>query len=268
MAKYVSVGECHLSYNPLFMVLVWDALATRDTRLMRLCLDTRFRTAEGTAWVNYLRCHDDIGWGFADEDAAELGINGFDHRRFLNDFYTGRFPGSFARGLPFQENPRTGDCRISGTLASLAGLEKALDEGDEVELELAIRRILLAHGLIITLGGIPLIYLGDEIAQPNDYGFRLRPETAADNRWVHRPAFDWEGSASAQADRESSAGSGLARNQAPARRAPREPGAGWQRHAGAPPRGALHDRLHPAGTGRPAAGDRQSERASRCRSRR
>jgi amylosucrase len=203
VARYVSPGECHLSYNPLFMVLVWDALATRDTRLMRLCLDTRFRTAEGTSWVNYLRGHDDIGWGFADEDARELGINGGDHRRFLNDFYTGRFPGSFARGLPFQENPRTGDCRISGTLASLAGLERALDEGDAEETELSVRRILMMHGLIATLGGIPLLYLGDEIAQLNDYAYRLDAATARDNRWVHRPRFDRERLARAEAAPES-----------------------------------------------------------------
>ena len=126
-----------------------------------MCLDTRFRTTERTSWVNYFRGHDDIGWDFADEDARKLGIDGHGHRRFLNDFYTGRFPGSFARGLPFQENPRTGDCRIAGTLASLAGLEKALDEGDTGETELSVRRILTMHGLIATLGGIPLIYLGD-----------------------------------------------------------------------------------------------------------
>jgi amylosucrase len=200
VARYIDPAKCHLSYNPLFMVLVWEALATRDTRLMRLCLDTRFRTAEGTSWVNYLRGHDDIGWGFADEDARELGIDGHGHRRFLNDFYTGRFPGSFARGLPFQENPRTGDCRISGTLASLAGLEKAQDEGDAREAELSVRRILMMHGLIATLGGIPLIYLGDEIAQPNDYAYRLDAATARDNRWVHRPRFDRTRLARAEAD--------------------------------------------------------------------
>jgi amylosucrase len=203
VARYVSPGECHLSYNPLFMVLVWDALATRDTRVMRLCLDTRFRTAEGTSWVNYLRGHDDIGWGFADEDARELGIDGRDHRRFLNDFYTGRFPGSFARGLPFQEDPRTGDCRISGTLASLAGLERALDENDAEETELSVRRILMMHGLIATLGGIPLLYLGDELAQLNDYAYRLDAATARDNRWVHRPRFDRGRLARAEAAPES-----------------------------------------------------------------
>jgi hypothetical protein len=110
----------------------------------------------------------------------------------LNDFYTGRFAGSFARGLPFQENPKTGDCRISGTSASLAGLEKALNEETEKEVALAIRRILLIYGIILTIGGIPLIYLGDELATLNDYAYRLDPAKAGDSRWVHRPRQDWQ----------------------------------------------------------------------------
>ena len=139
-----------------------------------------------------MRCHDDIGWTFSDEDAAQLGINGFDHRIFLNAFYTGRFEGSFARGLPFQENPKTGDMRISGTCASLAGLEKAIREETEWEVELAIRRISLIHGIILTTGGIPLIYLNDEIGVLNDYDYRDDPAKAHDSRWVHRPTTDWE----------------------------------------------------------------------------
>jgi amylosucrase len=139
-----------------------------------------------------VRCHDDIGWTFSDEDSARLNINGYDHRKFLNAFYTGRFPGSFARGLPFQENPKTGDARISGTCASLAGLEKALLEETGAEVELAIRRIVLIHAIIITIGGIPLIYLGDEIGTLNDYSYRDNPDTADDSRWVHRPHADWE----------------------------------------------------------------------------
>ena len=123
----------------------------------------RFRLPPGTAWVTYIRCHDDIGWGFADEDAAEIGINGADHRRFLNDFFTGRFPGSFANGLAFQENPRTGDARISGMAASLCGLEKGGAEAD-----LAIARLIVLYGVIMTIGGLPLIYLGDEVALTND----------------------------------------------------------------------------------------------------
>lgn len=192
VVKYIALPECQISYNPLLMALLWEALATREVGMLRLALRERFRLPEGCAWVNYVRCHDDIGWTFSDEDAARLGIQGFDHRRFLNAFYTGRFEGSFGRGLPFQENPKTGDCRISGTCASLAGLEKALVEETAAEVELAVRRIALIHGIILTVGGIPLIYLGDEIGTLNDHTFRSDPAKAADSRWVHRPYADWE----------------------------------------------------------------------------
>jgi hypothetical protein len=138
--------------------------------------------------VNYVRCHDDIGWTFSDDDAAVWGSR-------LNIAVSKRLYGAFrrqlARGLPFQENPKTGDVRISGACASLAGLEKALREETEAEVELAVRRILLIHGIILTAGGIPLIYLGDEIGTLNDYSYRDDPAKAADSRWVHRPSMDW-----------------------------------------------------------------------------
>jgi amylosucrase len=192
VVKYISPGECQLSYNPLLMALLWNSLATRKVRLLTQALVTRFKLVPGTSWVNYVRCHDDIGWTFSDEDAARLGVKGGDHRNFLNEFYRGRFPGSFARGLPFQENLKTGDCRISGTCASLAGLEKALNEEGPQEVELAIRRIALIHGIIMTAGGIPLIYLGDEIGTLNDYSYRDHPSHKRDSRWAHRPRADWD----------------------------------------------------------------------------
>jgi amylosucrase len=218
VVKYIHPEECQLSYNPLLMSLLWESLATRKVTLLDQALRARFSIHSDSAWVNYVRCHDDIGWTFSDEDASRLGINGYDHRKFLNAFYTGRFEGSFARGLPFQENPQTGDARISGTCASLAGLEQALLEemnprtsqtdnqavSSAVSLATsqaisqalsqaisqAIRRILLIHAVILTIGGIPLIYLGDEVGVSNDYGYRLDPSKAADSRWVHRPAAD------------------------------------------------------------------------------
>jgi amylosucrase len=190
--KYISPDECQLSYNPLIMALLWNSLATRKVSLLSQALATRFKINSGTGWVNYVRVHDDIGWTFSDEDAALLGVNGNDHRRFLNEFYRGRFDGSFARGLPFQENPVNGDCRISGTCASLAGLEKALKEEGEKEVELAIRRIHLIYGIVLTIGGIPLIYLGDEIGTINDYTYHDDPAHERDSRWVHRPRADWE----------------------------------------------------------------------------
>ncbi|MGC5170375.1 amylosucrase [Microbacterium sp. DT81.1] len=178
--QYISLEECQLSYNPLQMALTWEALATRDPRLLQQSLERRHALPPGTAWVNYVRSHDDIGWTFADEDAAELGIDGYPHRRFLNDFYVGRFPGTFARGVPFQENAKTGDARVTGTTASLAGVE-AGDAG-------GVDRILLAHSIALSTGGIPLLYLGDEVAQLNDYSYADDPDRSGDSRWVHRPA--------------------------------------------------------------------------------
>ena len=114
-----------MSYNQLLIDSVWNTVATRDTDLLTLSLKKRWYIPAKCAWINYIRCHDDIGWTFSDEDAAWLGINGYNHRQFLNRFFTGRFNGSFASGEPFQLNPTTGDCRICGTMASLSGLEQA-----------------------------------------------------------------------------------------------------------------------------------------------
>lgn len=179
VVQYISADECEISYNPLQMALGWEALATRDPRLLQQALDRRHALPPGTAWVNYVRGHDDIGWTFADEDAAEFGIQGYPHRRFLNDFYVGRAPGTFAKGVAFQENPKTGDARVAGTAASLAGVEGGDPGGED--------RLVLAHAIAMSTGGIPLIYLGDEVAQLNDYSYSEDPDTAGDSRWVHRP---------------------------------------------------------------------------------
>ncbi len=190
--KYINLEECPLSYNPQLMALLWDALATRDVRILKHAMQHRFAIPQGCAWVNYIRCHDDIGWAFSNDDIEAIGYSAIHHRHFLTRFYTGRFDGSFARGVPFQENTQTGDARISGTCASLAGLEKSLAENNLEHLELAIRRILLLHGVIMTIGGIPLIYLGDELGMLNDYDYDKDPTKAGDTRWLHRPPFDWQ----------------------------------------------------------------------------
>ncbi|WP_434810827.1 alpha-amylase family protein [Microbacterium sp. bgisy189] len=176
--EYISADECRLSYNPLQMALTWEALATRDARLLQQALERRHSLPAGTAWVNYVRSHDDIGWTFADEDAAELGIEGGAHRRFLNAFYNGRHEDSFARGVPFQENPKTGDARVAGTTASLAGIEAGDPAG--------VDRVVLAHAIAMSTGGIPLLYLGDEVAQLNDPSYADDPARRDDTRWVHR----------------------------------------------------------------------------------
>ena len=190
--KYISEDECQLSYNPQMMALLWESLATGKTVLLRHALEKRFNIPKNCMWVNYIRCHDDIGWTFSNEDAEELGINPAEHRTFLSDFYIGRFKGSFAKGLPFQEDPNTKEGRVSGTTASLAGLEQALKENDKEKIDLAISRILLLHGVILTIGGIPLIYIGDGIGMLNDYDYEKSPEKVGDTRWIHRPDFDWE----------------------------------------------------------------------------
>lgn len=192
VVKYISARECQISYNPTLMALLWESLATRKVTLLFQTLRHRFRLPQNTAWVNYLRCHDDIGWTFDDADAAAIGVNAYDHRQFLNDFYTGQFSDSFARGVPFQENLQTGDMRISGTMASLAGLEQAIEEEDEEKKELAIRRMMLLHGITLSIGGIPLLYLGEEWGMLNDYDFVKDPAKAGDTRWIHRPKMNWE----------------------------------------------------------------------------
>jgi amylosucrase len=180
VVKYVSAAECQLSYNPLQMALLWNSLATRDVNLLQHALENRHGLPPDTAWVNYVRSHDDIGWTFSDEDAFELGIDGFHHRQFLNRFYVNRFEGSFARGVAFQDNPATGDCRICGTCASLAGLEQNDRYGAD--------RVLLLYSVALSSGGIPLLYLGDEVGTLNDADYLDDPDRAADSRWVHRPA--------------------------------------------------------------------------------
>jgi amylosucrase len=184
--------ECDLAYHNAFMVLLWSALAERRVVLMTHALQQMPSAPSRCAWITYARCHDDIGWAVTDEDAAAVGLSGPLHRAFLSDFYSGRFPETFARGATFQFNPRTGDRRISGSMASLAGLEVALESEDWQATELAIRRILLLHNLIFAFGGIPLIYMGDELGLLNDYGYVDEPDHADDNRWLHRPQMDWE----------------------------------------------------------------------------
>lgn len=190
--SYIDAAECQLSYNPILMVSLWEAMATRNVRLFTQTMQKRFSLPPKTSWVNYIRSHDDIGWGFADEDAAEIGINGSDHRYFLNQFYSGAFPGTFARGVPFNYNPRTQDMRISGTSASLIGLEHALETGNETLVDYAIRRIILCQAVVMAAGGIPLIYLGDELGTLNDYTYLSDPALAEDSRWIHRPRHNWQ----------------------------------------------------------------------------
>ena len=181
--------ECEVAYHNVLMVMLWSSLAERKVALMTHALQQMPPIPSRTSWLTYVRCHDDIGWAVTEEDAAAVGLNGFLHRSFLSDFYSGRFEGTYARGATFQFNPRTNDRRISGSCASLAGLESAKSRQ---EANLAIGRILLIHSMILAFGGIPLLYMGDEIGLLNDFSYKEDPDLAQDNRWLHRPFMDWE----------------------------------------------------------------------------
>ncbi len=189
-----------LAYHNSVMVQLWGALASRHTRLFEVALSNFPGKPASTTWATYARCHDDIGWAISDADARGAYLEGHTHRAFLSEFYAGLYPGSFARGLVFQHNPVTNDRRISGSMASLAGLEAALATGDGGQLSDAIARVNLLHTAILGFGGVPLLYMGDEIGRLNDYGYADDPEHAADNRWVHRPRMDWDAVAASEAD--------------------------------------------------------------------
>ena len=187
----VIAKECEIAYNATFMALMWDAIATKNGKLLSLGVANLPVKLERATWLNYVRCHDDIGLGFSDNDIVQAGYDPYTHRQFLINYYTGEYPDSMARGMPFARNLKTGDARISGSLASLAGLETALEKNDADEITAAINRILLLHGLILSFGGIPLIYYGDEIGCTNDYSTINNGSVEVDTRWIHRPRIDW-----------------------------------------------------------------------------
>ncbi len=184
--------ECEIAYHNSFMVLLWSSLAEQRVTLMTHALQGMPDCPPTSAWVTYARCHDDIGWAIRDEDAAAIGLSGPLHRAFLSDFYSGRFPHSFARGETFQYNPKTGDRRICGSMAALAGLAAAAEQRDHCGADLAVRRILLLYNMLFVFDGIPLIYMGDELGLLNDRSYLDDPRLADDNRWMHRPWMDWE----------------------------------------------------------------------------
>ncbi len=185
--------EANLAYHNNLMVQYWSSLATRQTALTNHVLSAHFpESFKNASFATYIRCHDDIGWAITEEDAVAVpGISGPGHRKFLSDFYSGVHPGSFARGGIFQENAETGDRRNSGSFASLAGLEAAKEAGNRELIEMALHRMLMGYALMCSFGGMPLLYMGDEIGLLNDYGFEDVAEHAHDNRWMHRPRMNW-----------------------------------------------------------------------------
>lgn len=192
IARYFGEGEwagreCELAYNASLMVLLWDSIATRRSSLLRSGLRDLPQPPTDSAWLNYVRCHDDIGLGYDEDHLRHQGWDPVQHRDFIVRYFTGEFPGSPARGARFMYNPKNGDARISGTAASLAGIEAALAADEGELLDKAVRRHLAVHAVVLSLDGIPVIYAGDELGMCNDYSYTTEPHLAGDNRWMHRP---------------------------------------------------------------------------------
>ncbi|TDK41766.1 alpha-amylase family glycosyl hydrolase [Algoriphagus formosus] len=184
--------ECDFAYNATQMALQWDMLASGDTRVMLEAQPILQQKPQGTSWISYTRCHDDIGLGYDDWMISKAGKDPYMHRSFLKNYFSGSFPGSPSRGALFSSNPKTGDARISGSLASLCGLEAALYAKDAYQVALSIQKILLMQAFSIFQGGLPMLYYGDELGYLNDYTFQHDPAKSYDNRWMHRPINDWE----------------------------------------------------------------------------
>lgn len=195
--KYFGTGlykaaECDFAYNATQMALQWDMLATGDTRIMLAAQHELLQKPYGTTWLTYTRCHDDIGLGYDDYMIQSAGFNPYEHRKFLKDYYDGTYPGSPSKGALFSSNPKTGDARISGTLASLCGLEKAIEENNDAAIDLSIRKIIMMQAHSFFLGGVPMLFYGDELGYTNDYSYLSDPAKSYDNRWMHRPVIDWK----------------------------------------------------------------------------
>ena len=178
--------ECHMLYNVTTMATTWHTLAVGDTSLLKRQMEAVCALPKEFLFLNYLRCHDDIGWGLDYPWLREqFGMDETAHKKYLNDYFTGKWPGSPSRGELYNDDPRLGDARLCGTTASLCGLETS--EGDQ--LERAISRDLTLHAWMLSQSGIPVIYSGDEIGQLNDYSYHHNPEKRADSRYLHRGKF-------------------------------------------------------------------------------
>jgi len=195
--KYFGTGdkeasECDFAYNATQMALQWDAIATGNTRVMMAAQHEILKKPFGTSWITYTRCHDDIGLGYDDYMIDHAGFNPYEHRKFLKNYFSGNYYNTPAKGALFSENEKTGDARISGSLASLCGLENAIQKNDVIAIDQSIKKILLMQAMSFFIGGIPMIFYGDETGQLNDYSYLSEVGKSYDNRWMHRPVIDWE----------------------------------------------------------------------------
>ncbi len=189
--KYLA-NECDIAYAATNMALQWDALATADTTVMLAAQPDILKKPNGTTWITYTRCHDDIGLGYSDEMIASAGYQPYEHRKFIKEYYSGTYPNTTATGALFSVNPKTQDARISGTLASLCGLESAINNNDRVAVKTAIDKIILLQAQTLLIGGIAMLYYGDEVGYINDYTYLNDSSKSYDNRWMHRPQIDWQ----------------------------------------------------------------------------
>ena len=195
--KYFGTGnfvarECDFAYNATHMAVQWDALATGDTRVMLAAQHEILKKPNGTSWITYTRCHDDIGLGYDDYMIRAAGYDPYEHRKFIKDYFSGAYDGSPASGALFAVNPKTNDARISGSLASLCGLENAMAQQDEAAISLAIKKITLMQAHSFFMGGLPMIFYGDELGTINDYSYLEDEGKSYDNRWMHRPIIHWD----------------------------------------------------------------------------
>ncbi len=196
IVKYFGEGiqysnECEIAYNASLMALLWNSIATKKTVLLYKSLGNVPNKPKDATWLNYVRCHDDIGLGYENQFIEEIGWSPDYHRKFLLDYYCQRLDWSPAKGLLFMYNPKTGDGRITGSAASLLGLEKAIEENNVDLIEESVAKIILLHGIVLSFGGIPMFYAGDEIGTLNDYTFLEKDAKKGDSRWVNRPLHDW-----------------------------------------------------------------------------
>ena len=175
--------ECHMLYNVTTMCTTWHTVATQDTRLLRRQMDTVFSLPSQYTFLNYLRCHDDIGWGLDYDYLRQFGVEEVSHKKFLSDYFQGKCFGSESKGELYNDDPRLGDARQCGTTASLCGMES----GSEQSLKLNI----MLHAFLLTQGGLPILYSGDELGQLNDYSYHDDPIKREDSRYLHRGNFDW-----------------------------------------------------------------------------
>lgn len=188
----VEKPECHMLYNVTTMATTWNSIATGDIRLLKKQMDVVDQLPKQYVFLNYLRCHDDIGWGLDYETMKPWGIQEIPHKRYLNDYFTGKIPGGVSRGELYNDDPVTQDARFCGTTASMCGIEKAGFEHDEEAMNAAVREDIMLHAYMLTQSGIPMLYSGDELGQVNDYSYKNDPEKCADSRYIHRGKLPWE----------------------------------------------------------------------------